>query len=144
MLLCFIDAKLSENRIGIGNIPVLAELSIPEPEHIDDIIFDLVACSRKAHQAISGMGSRISAINKNKIPLSHHHIDCGPHIGNGPKERFMKFNKPDPALRGDGIMLDVIFMDVTVYDLEVVPAKHFFIEFPKNLFVSFCSHRHFL
>lgn len=140
MLLCFIDAKLSEYRISVGNIPMLAELSIPEPEHIDDVVVDPVSCSRKAHQTVSGMGPRIRAVNKNQIPLSNHHIDSALYIGNSLEERFVKFNKPGPALRGDGIMLNVILMDVSAHDLEIVPAKHFCIEIADRPLVSLLSH----
>lgn len=124
---CSDGTDLGEDRFGIGNIPMLAELSVPKPEHVDDIVFHLAACVWKAQQTVPGMCPRVGAVNKNEIPLGNHSINCGPGIGNGLEKNFVEFDKSGLPLCGVGIMLDIIVMDKSVYHTEIVPAEHLFI-----------------
>jgi hypothetical protein len=133
-------ADLGEKSSRIGDIPMLAKLSVPEPEHINDVVLNLVARWRIVQETFSRMRSRDGVEDEDKISVGHDPVDGCTMIRNGDEETFVKFDKSGAALICIGIVLDIVGVHELWHRCQIVLLKNYIIKLPDNPLVYFRIH----
>jgi hypothetical protein len=133
-------ADLCKKSSRIRDIPMFTKLSVPETEHVDNVVLYLVARWWIIQEAFACVRSCDGIEDKDKIAIGNDLIDCGAVVWNGRKESFMKLDKSGAALIRIRVVLDIVVVHVPGYRRQIMPFKNHFIKFPDNLLIHFGIH----